>query len=89
MENSQKRYRAFENSVEAQVLVPGNNSEFNDFILSQTVVPVQKIGPNVALDPFKAVEMLIHSYDGTPGTILSNYKGNQFGSDYKDLKIIT
>ena len=67
METNQKRYRAFENSVEAQVLVPGVNAEFNDFILSQTVVPVSKIGRNVALDPFKAVEMLLHSYDGTTG----------------------
>lgn len=67
MENSQKRYRAFESSVEAQILVPGVNAEFNDFILSQTVVPVEKIGRNVALDPFKEVEMLLHTYDGTPG----------------------
>ena len=67
MENSQKRYRAFENSVEAQVLVPGVNAEFNDFILSQTVVPVKKIGRCVSLDPFRMVEMLLHSYDGTPG----------------------
>lgn len=68
MESNQKRYRAFESSVEAQVLVPGVNSEFNDFILSQTVVPVEKIGRNVAIDPFKAVTMLLHSYEGTPGS---------------------
>ena len=74
MEATQKRYRAFENSVDAQVLVPGINSEYNDFILSRTVVPTTKIGTNVAMDPFKAVEMLLHCYDGTPGTI--NYRSN-------------
>ena len=67
MENVQRRYRAFENSVEAQVLVPGANPEFNDYILSQTVIPVSKIGPNVARDPLKVVDMLLHSYDATPG----------------------
>ena len=67
MDNVQKRYRAFENSVEAQVLVPGANPEFNDYIISQKVIPTKKIGPNVARDPFKVVDMLLHSYDGTPG----------------------
>ena len=75
METAQKRYRAFENSVDAQVLVPGINADFNDYILSQTVIPVNKIGPNVAIDPYRMVEMLLHSYDATPGNyILSNHK---------------
>ena len=85
MENSQKRFRAFENSVDAQVLVPGVNTEFNDFIRSQTVVPVNKIGRNVSLDPFRAVEMLIHNYEGTPGMKpLSYYEDRISGSDVKD-----
>lgn len=76
MEKSQKRFRAFENSIDAQVLVPGINAEFNDFIRSQTVVPVEKIGMHTNLDPFKTVEMLIHQYEGTPGIY--------FTSDYED-----
>ena len=67
MENQQKRFRAFENSVDAQVLVPGVNAEFNDFIRTLTVVPVEKLGMHVTMDPFKTVEMLLHQYDGTPG----------------------
>ena len=67
MDQSKKRFRAFETSLEAAAFVPGNNSEFNEYILSQTVVPVKKIGRNVALDPFKEVTTLIHNYTGTPG----------------------
>ena len=77
MENQQKRFRAFENSVDAQVLVPGVNAEFNDFIRTLTVVPVEKLGMHVTMDPFKTVEMLLHQYDGTPG--------NEFLSDTKDI----
>ena len=84
MEQKQKRFRAFENSVDAQVLVPGINAEFNDFIRSQTVVPVEKIGVHVTLDPFKTVEMLLHQYEGTPGNILSDSKDYNFQSDDKD-----
>ena len=67
MEQQQRKYRAFESSLEAQAFVPGFNAEFNDYIRSQTVIPVTKIGRNVALDPFKAVTALVHQYDGTPG----------------------
>ena len=88
MDNNKKRFRAFENSIDAQVLVPGFNSEFNDFILSQTVVPVNKIGMHVNLDPFKTVEMLLHNYDGTPGnfTVTCRFSKDNFfnKSDFKD-----
>ena len=67
MDQGKARFRAFETSLEAAAFVPGNNSEFNEYIISQTVVPVSKIGRNVATDPFRAVTTLLHSYAGTPG----------------------
>ena len=67
MDQSQKRFRAFETSLEAAAFVPGSNHEFNEYIVSKTVVPIAKIGRNVAVDPFRVVTTLIHSYTGTPG----------------------
>ena len=88
MEQKQKRFRAFENSVDAQVLVPGINAEFNDFIRSQTVVPVEKIGVHVTLDPFKTVEMLLHQYEGTPGNICRILKTIIFSRTIKTVFIL-